>query len=240
MGLGDLTSVMNIIVCKICNNIRFWHRSDQILEGTLEVFVDLISSYSSSKTLLSLDMINFMVHNHVGTHFPFLSYDNDNKYRITFYTALSRLVFTAAEDLNNSFDTFIAPKLEIIQELNVTEDISSYSAKIAIISICRDFRGISTATTSKRTYNLLFDVLYPDFFTLLKRASEVWCSDPNVMTAILKFLQVIILIYFILIQYFLIVIYYVMIRSLFLIKVKEYFSNNHQLMVFFYLGKQVR
>lgn len=189
MGLGDITSIMNIIVCKICNNIRFWNRSDEILEGTLEVFVDLISSYSSSKTLLSLDMVNFMVHNHVGTHFPFLSYDNDNKYRITFYTALSRLVFTAAEDLNNSFDTFIAPKLDIIHQLNLTQNLSDFSAKVAIISICRDFRGISTATTSKRTYNLLFDVLYPDFFTLLKRASEVWCADPNVMTAILKFLQ---------------------------------------------------
>lgn len=203
MGLGDITSIMNIIVCKICNNIRFWNRSDEILEGTLEVFVDLISSYSSSKTLLSLDMVNFMVHNHVGTHFPFLSYDNDNKYRITFYTALSRLVFTAAEDLNNSFDTFIAPKLDIIHQLNLTQNLSDFSAKVAIISICRDFRGISTATTSKRTYNLLFDVLYPDFFTLLKRASEVWCADPNVMTAILKFLQVIYHFYYIIIFIFL-------------------------------------
>ena len=59
-----------------------------------------------------------MVHNHIGAHFPFLGYDSDNKYRISFYTALTRLVFTAAEDINNEFDDFISPNLEIIEQLN--------------------------------------------------------------------------------------------------------------------------
>jgi exportin-7 len=206
MGLGDTTSIMNIMVSKICSNIRHWNRSHSLLDITLDLFVDLISTYSSSKTLLSLDMIQFMIHNHSPlsvtvqgrgdpanqSSFPFLSYDNDNKYRIAFYTALSRLVFTAAEDLNNSFDLFISPKLSVINQLlSLSEsDLSSSAARVAIICICRDFRGITTATTSKRTYNLLFDVLYPDFFSLLKNATSVWCADPPVMTAILKFLQV--------------------------------------------------
>lgn len=205
MGLGDHTSIMNILVSKICSNIRYWNQSHSLLDITLDLFVDLISSYSSSKTLLSLDMIQFMIHNHSPmtitvhsrgnqnqTPFPFLSYDNDNKYRIAFYTALSRLVFTAAEDLNNSFDLYIAPKLSIIEQLASLgqSDLSTSTARVAIICICRDFRGISAATTSKRTYNLLFDVLYPTFFQFLKNATEVWCADPPVMTAILKFLQV--------------------------------------------------
>lgn len=188
--MGDLAATMNVVVSKICNNIRHWHRENSILQETLEVFVDLITSYSSSKTLLGLDMINFMVLNHIGEHFPFLGYDNDNKHRITFYTAISRLVFTAAEDLNNSFDIFIEPNIRIIEQLLHTQNISDGSARLAIICAFRDLRGISNATTSKRTYNLLFDVLYPNAFTLLKRATEVWCADPVVMTAILKFLQV--------------------------------------------------
>jgi exportin-7 len=115
MAIGDMSSVMNIVVNKLCSNIKFWHKSDDILEQTLEGFVELtITSYSSSKTLLGLDTVNFLVHNHVGTHFPFLGYDSDNKYRIIFYSALSRLVFSSSEDLNNSFDAFIAPNLEII------------------------------------------------------------------------------------------------------------------------------
>ena len=187
MGLGDVSAIMNIIVIKICNNIRYWNRANELLDTTLTVFVDLITSYSSSKTLLNLETVNFMVHNHIGAHFPFLGYDNDNKYRITFYTALTRLVFTAAEDINNEFDDFIAPNLEIIEQLNATEDLSEGSVKVALVGLFRDLRGITQATSTKRTYNLLFDAIFPSCFTLLKRAIDYNYNDPQVMTALLKF-----------------------------------------------------
>jgi exportin-7 len=189
MGIGDMAEVMNIVVNKLCNNIKYWHRDDTILEETLEVFVELVSSYSSSKTLLSLDTVNFLVHNHVGAHFPFLGYDNDNKYRITFYSALSRLVFSSSEDLNNSFDVFIAPNIEIIGQLSQAQDIRTPAVKIAIIGALRDLRGITSSTYNKRTYNLLFDALYPDAFPLFRRVAETWYDDPVTMTALLKFMQ---------------------------------------------------
>ncbi|MAD56215.1 MAG: hypothetical protein CL974_01570 [Euryarchaeota archaeon] len=189
MGIGDLNSVMNIVVNKLCNNIKFWHKTDLILEQTLEVFVELVSSYSSSKTLLSLDTVNFLVHNHVGTHFPFLGYDHDNKYRITFYSALARLVFSAAEDLHNNFDTFIEPNLQIVNQLNSMENIRTADARVAVIGILRDIRGIAAASHNRRTYNLLFDVLHPHFFSLCNRVAEEWSHDPTVTTALLKFLQ---------------------------------------------------
>mmetsp|Transcript_22699 Transcript_22699/g.32592 ORF Transcript_22699/g.32592 Transcript_22699/m.32592 type:complete len:1112 (+) Transcript_22699:70-3405(+) len=189
MGIGDMMQVMNVMVNKLCNNIKFWHRSDKILEETLEVFVDLVSTYGSSKTLLSLETVNFLVHNHVGTHFPFLGYDNDNKYRITFYSALSRLVFSSSEDLNNSFDTFIAPNLNILAQLDQTPDLRSPAVKIAICGALRDLRGITTSAYSKRTYTLLFEALYPSSFPLFLRIAECWYDDPSVMTALLKFMQ---------------------------------------------------
>ena len=123
MNIGDVTLVMNRVIDKICNNIKYWHRTDIILEETLDVFVDLVSSYSSSKTLLSLTTVDFLVRNHVGDHFPFLGYNSDNKYRITFYSALSRLVFSSSEDLNNFFDIFIAPNLEILGRLSAAPDL---------------------------------------------------------------------------------------------------------------------
>jgi exportin-7 len=162
MGIGDSASVMSIVVNKMCNNIKYWHRSDKILEETLDVFVELVSSYSSSKTLLSLETVNFLVHNHVGAHFPFLGYDSDNKYRITFYSALSRLVFSSSEDLLNQFDAFIAPNLAVIAQLNQTQDLRAPAVKVAIIGALRDLRGITCSTYNKRTYNLLFDALYPE------------------------------------------------------------------------------
>ena len=190
MAIGDMAHVMDIVVNKLCSNIKFWHKADDILEQTLEVFVELVTSYSSSKTLLGLDTVNFLVHNHVGAHFPFLGYDSDNKYRITFYSALSRLVFSSSEDLNNSFDSFIIPNLEIIAQLSDTAFIRTPDVKTAIVGALRDLRGITTSTYNKRTYNLLFDALYPDAFPLLVRVAETWYDDATVMTALLKFMQV--------------------------------------------------
>jgi exportin-7 len=67
---------------------------------------------------------------------------------------------------------------------------SSAPARTAIIGVLRDLRGITAATYNKRTYNLLFDSLYPAFFPLFNRIAETWFNDPTVMTALLKFMQV--------------------------------------------------
>lgn len=189
MGLGDGTAIMGMIVNKICSNIKYWHKNENILEETLEVFVELVSSYSSSKTLLSLETVHFLVHNHVGTEFPFLGYDNDNKHRITFYSALSRLVFSTSEDMNNSFDAFILPNLQLLEQLNGISNLRDPAVKIAIIGILRDLRGITTSTYNKRTYNLLFDALYPESFQLFVRVAQTWYDDWTVMTALFKFMQ---------------------------------------------------
>lgn len=189
MGLGDSTTVMNIVVNKICNNIRYWHKTGQILTETLEVFVELITTYSSSKTLLNLETVAFLVQNHVGAHFPFLGYDDDNKYRIIFYSALSRLVFSSSEDLNNQFDLFIAPNLNILAELGQIQDLSDYRVKIALIGILRDLRGIVTSTYNKRTYNLFFDAVFSLAFPLFHRVAENFYNDPTVMIALFKFMQ---------------------------------------------------
>jgi exportin-7 len=189
MGLGDIIAVMNILVNKLCNNIKYWHREDRILEETLEVFIELISSYNSSKTLLNLETVQFLIHNHVGAHFPFLGYDNDNKYRIKFYSALSRLVFSSSEDLNNAFDVFMVPNLQILQELSQTPDLRNQAAKVAIVAALRDLRGIIVSAYNKRTYGLLFEALYPTYFPFFRCVAETWYDDPVVMTALMKFLQ---------------------------------------------------
>ena len=189
MALGDVTTIMNIIVNKICSNIKYWHRSDIILAETLDVFVELVTSFGSNKTLLGLDTVAFLVQNHVGSHFPFLGYDVDSKYRITFYSALSRLVFSSSEDLNNQFDMFIVPNVEILVQLSQTAELRHPHMKLAIIGALRDLRGITSSTYNKRTYNLLFDAIYPVAFPLLTRVAEAWYDDATVMTALFKFMQ---------------------------------------------------
>jgi len=99
-------------------------------------------------------------------------------------------VFSSSEDLNNSFDTFIAPNLNILAQLDQTPDLRSPAVKIAICGALRDLRGITTSAYSKRTYTLLFEALYPLSFPLFLRIAECWYDDPTVMTALLKFMQV--------------------------------------------------
>lgn len=189
MGIGDLPAVMNMIMNKLCTNIKYWNRSNEILEFTLEIFIEFVNSYNATKTLLSLESINFLIKNHVGSQFPFLGYDNDNKYRITFYTALSRLVFSAAEDSMNNFDVFIEPVEAIARQLGEVKDLRDNTVKIAIVGLLRDLRGILDATHNKRTFNLFFDSMFPLLFPLLGRVTETWCDDEKVMTAVLKFMQ---------------------------------------------------
>jgi len=98
-------------------------------------------------------------------------------------------VFSSSEDLNNSFDTFIAPNLNILAQLDQTPDLRSPAVKIAICGALRDLRGITTSAYSKRTYTLLFEALYPSSFPLFLRIAECWYDDPSVMTALLKFMQ---------------------------------------------------
>lgn len=189
LGIGDASTIMNTIVNKICSNIRFWQRSNTVLEHTLDVFVELVSSYSSGKALLALEAVDFLVRNHTGAHFPFLGFDSENKYRITFYAVLSRLVFSSAEDLNNSFDTFVEPNVTIMQQLSGAPDLLAPAVRVALIGALRDLRGITAATGSKRTYNLLFEALFPVCFPFLTRVAEAWSEDPTVMIAAMKFLK---------------------------------------------------
>lgn len=191
LNLADPASTMNVIIDKLCSNVRHWHQDDTVLSQTLEVFVELVTSYSNSKALLSLDAVKYLVHNHRGQNFPFLGYDSDNKHRITFYSALARLVFSSSEDLDNLFDTFIAPNLEILQQLSALDQaqLREPASRVAIISALRDLRGITVSAYNKRTYSLLFEALHPGAFSLLRNVADAWYDDPVVVTALFKFLQ---------------------------------------------------
>ena len=60
----------------------------------------------------------------------------------------------------------------------------------AIIGVCRDLRGVTSATQNRKSYCALFELLYPQYFPVFVRAAETWYDSPEVTTALLKFLQV--------------------------------------------------
>lgn len=59
--------------------------------------------------------------------------------------------------------------------------------KPAIVGLFRDLRGIMASTTTRRTYCLLFDWLYPAHCPTILACLEAWGDDPTVATPLLKF-----------------------------------------------------
>lgn len=57
---------------QIGNNLKYWPDDYEVVSKTLQLFLDMASGYSSSKMLLGLDTVKFLMHNHTQEFFPFL------------------------------------------------------------------------------------------------------------------------------------------------------------------------
>ncbi|XP_069173531.1 exportin-7-like [Procambarus clarkii] len=59
-------------------------------------------------------------------------------------------------------------------------------AKMCLIGLARDIRGLASSFSSKPSYMMLFDWLYPKYTGILVKGVEIWSHDPQVTTPILK------------------------------------------------------
>mmetsp|Transcript_37396 Transcript_37396/g.101262 ORF Transcript_37396/g.101262 Transcript_37396/m.101262 type:complete len:805 (-) Transcript_37396:279-2693(-) len=190
MGLGDQAQVVNIMVQKIGNNLKYWADAEEVLSGTLGLFLEVSSGGASGKILLGLDTIQFLIQNHTPEHFPFLLHPQNYKQRTALHATLARLIFhQTVDDLQRSFNSFMEPTLQVLAQLNATADLRTGDARQAFIGVCRDLRGVAQATNNKRAYSMLFEMLYPACFPVFTRAAEAFFDDPDVITSLLKFLQ---------------------------------------------------
>lgn len=57
---------------QIGNNLKYWPDNHEVVSRTLQLFLDMASGYSSSKMLLGLDTVKFLMRNHTAEFFPFL------------------------------------------------------------------------------------------------------------------------------------------------------------------------
>ena len=127
-----------------------------------------------------------MLENNSALHFPFLDIPAHTRLRTTFYNTLARLLFMG--DYPATLNSFMQPILEVLHQLMQTQNYRQENVKTAIIGVCRDLRGITSATHNRRTYGILFDLLYPDYFPAFVKAAEVWYDTPEVTTPLLKFM----------------------------------------------------
>ncbi|CAN0003563.1 unnamed protein product, partial [Choristocarpus tenellus] len=98
IGMGDHPTIINVIVTKIGNNLKYWPNDHEVVSRTLSLFLDMASGYSSSKMLLGLDTVKFLMRNHTEEFFPFLGATSNSRQRTVFHLTLARLIFATSED----------------------------------------------------------------------------------------------------------------------------------------------
>nr|DAD43045.1 TPA_asm: hypothetical protein HUJ06_001275 [Nelumbo nucifera] len=188
LGIHDHLLLLNVIVGKIATNLKCYTESEEVIDHTLSLFLELASGYMTGKLLLKLDTIKFIIGHHTREHFPFLEEYRCSRSRTTFYYTIGWLIFM--EDSPVKFKSSMDPLLQVFISLESTPDtmFRTDTVKYALIGLMRDLRGIAMATNSRRTYGLLFDWLYPAHMPLLLKGISHWTDTPEVTTPLLKFM----------------------------------------------------
>ncbi|KAK7482050.1 hypothetical protein BaRGS_00026742 [Batillaria attramentaria] len=196
--VGDQVQKTSKVYRRI-TNLKFWGRSEQIINKTLQLLSDLSVGYSSVRKLVKLEAVQFLLNSHTSEHFPFLGINANNspisdmRCRTTFYTSLGRLLLVDLGEDEEKFYQFMMPLTAAFENVgnllqNADSSMKVEEAKRALIGLARDLRGITFAFNTKTSYMMLFDWIYPNYTPVLQRAVELWCHDPAVTTPILKLL----------------------------------------------------
>ncbi|XWS08203.1 hypothetical protein CRYUN_Cryun41cG0059600 [Craigia yunnanensis] len=188
LGLHDHLLLLNVIVGKIATNLKCYTESEEVIDHTLSLFLELASGYMTGKLLLKLETVKFIIANHTREHFPFLEEYRCSRSRTTFYYTIGWLIFM--EDSPVKFKSSMEPLLQVFLSLESTPEsvFRTDTVKYALIGLMRDLRGIAMATNSRRTYGLLFDWLYPVHMPLILKGITHWTDTPEVTTPLLKFM----------------------------------------------------
>ncbi|KAL8129299.1 hypothetical protein V2J09_018454 [Rumex salicifolius] len=188
--LHDHLLVLNVMIQKLATNLRCYVESKEIIDQTLNFFLEMASGYMTAKLLLKLDSIQYIILHHSREHFPFQENYDLTRSRTTFYYAISSLMFTY-DNLSVTFKRFMEPLWQVSVTLESTPDslFRNDGIKYALIGMARDLRGIAMAASSRKTYGYLFNWLYPAHMPLLLRAVDQWADTPEVTTPVLKFMS---------------------------------------------------
>jgi len=194
LGIQDETTMLGLFTRKIITNMKYWSRSEKIINATLNLLNDLSIGYSSVRKLVKLEAIQFVLNNHTPEHFPFLGIHAPTitKCRSLFYTALGRFLLVDIGDEEERFQVFAMPLTAALE--NLSGRINSTNAttypveetKRLIIGICRDLKGLAFALNTRNSFQLFFDWLYPKYTQLLQQILEVWYHDPEIANNVLK------------------------------------------------------
>lgn len=193
MGMGDHTTVAELIATKVGNNLKYWPEETEIVQKTLDLLLDMAGGYSSSKLLLTLDTVKFLARHHTEDHFPFLAVRANVRHRTTFHATLTRLILqpSGEEKLGLTFEQFVEPITNTLKQLASlsTSDLRNEVARWPLIGAFRDLRGIASSLHNRKSYVRLFDILHPMFLPLFSKVADVWHDQIDVTVSLLKFMH---------------------------------------------------
>ncbi|CAN4112650.1 unnamed protein product [Withania somnifera] len=187
LGLHNHMLILNVIVGKIATNLKFYAESEEVINQTLNLMLEMASGYMTAKLLVKLDTTQLIISNRNRQEFPFLGDYRCSRSRTTFYYIIGLLIFM--EDSFLKFKASMDPLLQVLLGLELIPDalFRTDDVKQALVGLMRDLRGIAMATSSRRTYSFLFDWLYPAHIPLLLKAITIWADTPEVTAPLLKF-----------------------------------------------------
>ncbi|XP_020224285.1 exportin-7-A [Cajanus cajan] len=193
LGLHDHLLLLNVIVGKITTNLKNYTKCKEVIDHTLNLFLEMTSGYMSGKLLLKLDTVKHIISNQNRDQFPFIENWECFRSRTTLYYTIGILIFL--EDSLLKFKSAMEPFLQVLVRLESTSEalFQSDAVKYAFIGLMRDLRGIAMATNSRRTYGFLFDWLYPAHMPLLLKGITQYADIPEVTTPLLKLMAELVL-----------------------------------------------
>ncbi|KAJ3431678.1 exportin [Anaeramoeba flamelloides] len=208
--------LLKIFINKIINNLQIWSNSELILQRTLSLFDKLTQPYCAGTQLLYVEKIDNLFINHTEFKFPFIEkYSENRSYRTKFYHTITTLLFLDKDQkiIEQNFSVFVKPFEKIGEKILLLEQYSSSSSSSSslslslssttndkhqnyskndlklILGLIKDLLGVVSATNSDRSYTLLFDWLYPDFFELFNEIILSFSNHSKIIIQILKLLS---------------------------------------------------
>ena len=64
VGFNSHYNAMQIIWETVCNNLRCWSDNEMVITETLKLLKDITSGYESSKMLLDLESVSYVLQHH--------------------------------------------------------------------------------------------------------------------------------------------------------------------------------
>ena len=188
MGLSEAKDVLEIMVQHVCANLSYWRESNLTVTQTLTFFHDLAMNYTG-RFLIQLDSAKYLVANHVVTQFPFANIPSLSRMRTLYYRTVTRL-FHLMHPTMTGFEEFLEPFVAVFNDLVPNgELVRSEDSLPVLIGLVRDLRGVLSSCTTAKTYVAYFEWLFPQWFELLHRATDVWWDRPAVTSPVLKFMS---------------------------------------------------